>query len=186
MVESSVWRPVRQVEHLIAIFNGLFADSENTRLLCGADEPEYRPAEHSADCNRITCRADYFASALHELAHWCLAGARRRQLTDYGYWYRPDGRDPWQQRQFEAVEARPQALERLFSRACDFPFRLSLDNLGGEAVDSEAFALAVRREMQSLCQRMPRRAGLFHDALTVHFGTINARRDARIGADCAQ
>ena len=46
--------------------------------------------------------------------HWCLAGTRRRQRVDYGYWYAPEGRDEAQQAAFFAVEAAPQALESLF------------------------------------------------------------------------
>ncbi len=50
-----------------------------------------------------------FASALHEISHWCIAGKARRELVDFGYWYCPDGRDAMTQSQFEDVEVKPQA-----------------------------------------------------------------------------
>jgi elongation factor P hydroxylase len=87
-------------------------------------------------------REDYFASALHEVAHWCIAGEQRRQQLDFGYWYAPDGRSPEQQGAFEAVEYKPQALEWFFSLACGYRFRLSADNLGmpgGEMPDASEF-----------------------------------------------
>ena len=51
-------------------------------------------------------------SALHEVAHWCIASAGRRRCRDYGYWYIPPPRDATAQTEFFAVEARVQALER--------------------------------------------------------------------------
>ncbi len=155
------------------VFASCFADSENTCLLGGVDEPVYLPATGEQDQHRLYYRLDYFASALHEVAHWCIAGAARRQLQDFGYWYAPDGRDAGQQRAFEAVEARPQALEWCFSRACDFPFRVSLDNLEGDAVAGEArFRAAVNSAGQEmLAGGLPPRAQVFFNALAREFAT---------------
>ena len=85
------------------------------------NEPYYQPATGECDMHRLFYRSDYFASALHEVAHWCIAGERRRQLADFGYWYTPDGRSPQQQSAFEAVEAKPQPLDWFFSLACGYP-----------------------------------------------------------------
>lgn len=165
---------------LEAVFADCFARSERTRLIGGAAEPLYVPAGEPhegevADCHRLYYREDYFASALHEVAHWCIAGPERRLRRDFGYWYAPDGRDPGQQAAFQAVEARPQALEWCFAQACGFPFQLSLDNLqGGDAArDSErAFACAVRQRAIALKESglgpRPRR---FFEALAAVFGT---------------
>ncbi|MDX1454750.1 MAG: elongation factor P hydroxylase, partial [Gammaproteobacteria bacterium] len=106
------------VDALIRLFNSLFEDSHNTILVRGDDEPLYLPADTGHPRHRIIFAHGFFASALHEIAHWCIAGPQRRQLVDYGYWYRPDGRNAEEQRAFEDVEARPQALERIFSEAC--------------------------------------------------------------------
>ena len=112
--------------HLTRLFNREFAVSDGTELIGGAAEPYYQPgAPH-----RVYFRADYVRSALHEVAHWCVAGASRRQLPDYGYWYSPDGRDAEQQQAFFAVEARPQAVERCFCEAIGIPFSASVDNVG--------------------------------------------------------
>ena len=80
---------------LMCLFNREFALSDKTILIGGATEPYYQPGSP----HRIYFRADYVRSALHEVAHWCVAGRRRRQLPDYGYWYSPDGRDAEQQQE---------------------------------------------------------------------------------------
>ena len=113
---------------LICLFSREFAVSDKTELIGGAAEPYYEPGS----LNRIYFRADYVRSALHEVAHWCVAGRRRRQLADYGYWYSPDGRDAKQQQAFFAVEARPQAVERYFCEAIGIPFSPSVDNVGAQ------------------------------------------------------
>ena len=106
----------------------------------GGEEPLYLPSSDPDRApHRIVYREDYFASALHEVAHWCLAGVARRDREDYGYWYAPDGRDAQAQVEFERVEARPQALEWIFSDACGFPFELSADNLAAGLGPSDRF-----------------------------------------------
>ena len=113
---------------VMGLFNQEFAESDTTELIGGAAEPYYEPGS----LNRIYFRADYVRSALHEIAHWCVAGSRRRQLADYGYWYSPDGRGVAQQQAFFAVEARPQAIERCFCEAIGIPFSPSVDNVGAQ------------------------------------------------------
>ena len=112
-----------QVTHL---FNRIFDHTENTILKGGALEPYYAPGPQ----HHIYFRADYIRSAFHEVAHWSLAGARRRQLPDYGYWYSPDGRNASQQDAFFMVEAKPQAIEKRFCEAIGIPFSPSVDNAG--------------------------------------------------------
>lgn len=159
-----------RIEDVIALFNGLFADTFRTRLLCGGDEPLYLPANDGCDYHRVIFAHGFFASALHEISHWCIAGSQRRMLEDYGYWYLPDGRDAQQQRDFEAVEIPPQALELLFSRACALRFHVSVDNLGEVAVDRDDFrtrveARAERYEREGL----PQRAEAFRLALEARY-----------------
>ncbi len=151
------------------LFRGLFFRPWHTLLVGGGDEPLYRPADHRYRYHRIIYRADYAASALHEVAHWCIAGRQRRQQLDYGYWYAPDGRTAAQQRIFEQVEVKPQALEWLFATAAGQPFRLSADNLDGEG-PSPAFAGAVRRQARAYCEGgLPPRAQAFIAALASEF-----------------
>lgn len=128
---------------LVDLFNAQFAAGYDTVLVGGGDEPLYRPADAQHPRHRIIFTRDYFASALHEVAHWCIAGRRRRGLVDYGYWYRPDGRDADEQREFERVEARPQAIEWAFHVAAGSTFRVSVDNLSGAPADIERFRQAV-------------------------------------------
>lgn len=112
---------------LIALFNTVFAN-QNTVLVRGGDEPEYLAAKDGKPA-QICFAHGYFSSALHELAHWCIAGKQRRLLDDFGYWYCPDGRDAPTQRQFEALEIAPQAIECLFCLASGRKFFASADNL---------------------------------------------------------
>lgn len=162
---------------LTALFNAAFA-RENTLLLPHADawretwrgepaaEPLYLPAGVDCPHHRIVFAHGFFASALHEVAHWCLAGRERRAQIDYGYWYAPDDRDAATQAEFERVEAKPQAIEWAFSAAARFPFRVSVDNLSGIPIDRAAFEHKVRSERQRFeAHGFPPRAQRFLDAL---------------------
>lgn len=115
---------------LIQLFNVLFAE-QKVVLARSAREPEYFPAQDNQPA-RIEFANGFFASALHEMSHWCVAGKRRRTLSDFGYWYAPDGRSAAQQLAFEHVEIKPQALECLFTLACGGYFQVSQDNLFAE------------------------------------------------------
>ena len=159
-------------EDLIYLFNGLFQPSTATQLIAGHDEPEYRPADGQCRWNRILFAHEFYASALHEVSHWCIAGAARRRLVDYGYWYQPDGRTVDEQALFERVESRPQALEWIFAAAVGRRFHLSLDNLDGPGAGQRArFASEVQRHAQRYIQRgLPQRAALFRDALLDWYG----------------
>ncbi len=151
------------------VFCDCFQADYRTRLVGGADEPLYLPA--SPDCDAIIYyREDYAASALHEVAHWCIAGDERRGFEDYGYWYAPDGRNPAQQRDFEQVEVRPQALEWHFAQAAGIPFHVSADNLLAPDPGNGEFAAAVLAQARRFCREsLPSRGALFRDALARHF-----------------
>ena len=178
--------PAATPAHDPEILMGLFARTfraENTVLVPHADawrngdttrianEPVYLPASMECPHHRIVFAHGFFSSALHEVAHWCVAGKRRRELPDYGYWYQPDGRNAEQQAEFERVEARPQAIEMAFAFACKFPFRVSTDNLSGVTPDVPAFEMKVRVAFERFRQHgFPPRAQRFMDVLTQHYG----------------
>lgn len=154
-------------KQLIDLFNGQFLSLLNTCLEAGHPEPVYLPATKMSPA-RVCFRADYPSSALHEIAHWCIAGSDRRELEDYGYWYEPDGRSGARQKAFEKVEVKPQALEWIFSIAAGIKFRISADNLdaSGEAVDSSDFAAKVVFQAQQYLQKgLPERAEDFCRAI---------------------
>lgn len=158
------------------VFDRCFGTDYRTCLVGGAAEPLYEPAQSGAGAHRIFYRYDYPRSALHESAHWCIAGERRRQQLDYGYWYQPDGRDAAAQVLFERVEARPQALEWFFCQAVGLPFQVSIDNLDGDPVDPFPFSLAVWQQARRyLAEGLPPRPQRFYAALRQHFGTASAR-----------
>lgn len=198
---------LHQAEDLVVLFNDLFARRENTLLVSGGEEPLYLPVKSqpvkslpvkslpvksqptschatNKDCrfNRVIFTRDYFASALHEVSHWCIAGPVRRQQVDYGYWYYPDGRTTQQQQLFESVEVKPQALEWVFAQAAGSRFRLSLDNLSGEAKTlSREFAQAVVEQARlyatsSIHNAMAERASLFCHALMTFYDRPYALR----------
>ena len=157
------------------VFNDCFADSCNTQLVGGAAEPFYQPADEPGAYHALHYRGDYFASALHEVAHWCIAGAQRRQQVDFGYWYTPEGRSVEQQCAFETVEYKPQALEWFFAQACAYRFQVSPDNpdlASTGLLDTEVFQYRVLQ--QALTWKavgLPTRAGVFYAALCREFGT---------------
>jgi elongation factor P hydroxylase len=142
-------REIKKASDLIRLFNRCFKSSENTLLIGDASEPIYLPADEKSSFHRIFFTQDYFSSALHEVAHWCVAGSQRRKKVDYGYWYLPDGRSAQQQQAFEQVEVKPQALEAAFSMACNIQFRVSVDNLSGEETCSKPFELAVKKQLST-------------------------------------
>lgn len=149
------------------IFSDCFRAEFSTVLEGGAPEPLYRPSpDPTRSPHRVLYRDDFFASALHETAHWCLAGPKRREVEDYGYWYVEDGRSLDEQVEFERVEAKPQALEWIFADACAFEFHLSADNLESGVTSSGRFEVAVRAEKENFLQvGLPKRAQMFHAAL---------------------
>lgn len=134
-------------------FEQCFSDY-NTRLKPGADEPFYQAASTSSPAI-IHSNRDFFSSALHEVAHWCIAGFKRRQQNDYGYWYEPDGRSPARQSEFFEVEIKPQALEWAFHIASQIPFRLSLDNLNQtlDVGEIKKFQNAVFEQLQKYAEQ---------------------------------
>ncbi len=162
-----------QYQDLIRIFNQNFSPSMNTQLVKGGDEPLYAPLDETCEYHRIIFAHGFFASALHEVAHWCLAGASRRLLEDFGYWYIPDGRDQEQQLKFEQVEIKPQAIEWAFCVAVGKKFDVSVDNLSGTGnTDRAAFKLAVYQQVQIyLSAGFPRDAQVYIAALADFYQT---------------
>ncbi|MFC3908195.1 elongation factor P hydroxylase [Legionella dresdenensis] len=159
-------------QDLITLFDRCFAEKYNTRLIKGGDEPLYLPADDTRPYHAIYFAHGFFSSALHECAHWLLAGKNRRQLIDYGYWYAPDGRTAEQQLLFQQVEVKPQALELILATACNHPFRVSIDNLNGVEADTEGFKQAVYQQAVQYCQQgLPKRAAVFTDALCEFYGS---------------
>nr|WP_211091959.1 elongation factor P hydroxylase [Vibrio agarilyticus] len=152
---------------MIAIFNRTFFDDYNTQLVCGGDEPIYLPATTAHPHHRVIFAHGFYASGLHEIAHWCVAGPARRLLEDFGYWYAPDGRTKAQQAAFEEAEIRPQAYEWILAQSAGFPFDVSCDNLsGGFDIDRLAFKRRVLDEVQKiLLEGLPPRVMLLAKAL---------------------
>ncbi|MGO2019354.1 elongation factor P hydroxylase [Psychrobacter sp.] len=156
-------------ECLIQLFNTLFSD-QNVILVRSKGEPEYFPAQNNEPA-RIEFAHGFFASALHELSHWCIAGESRRRLPDFGYWYAPDGRSAAQQQAFERVEIKPQALECLFTLACGRSFQVSQDNLFAD-FDTSASTF-VRDVYQQVKEYIARPHTLPRDAKTLLFTLLS-------------
>jgi len=157
-------------DQLVKLFNTTFLDSHNTQLICCEEEPIYRPADENNPHHRIIFAHGFFASALHEISHWCVAGKERRLLEDFGYWYEPDGRSAERQAEFEKVEIKPQALEWIFSVSAGFKFHFSADNLALNNQPSEVFKRAIYQQVQSyLTDGLPKRAQMWSDSLINHY-----------------
>ncbi|MBT3673417.1 MAG: diaminobutyrate-2-oxoglutarate aminotransferase [Porticoccaceae bacterium] len=170
-----------KLQLITTLFSAEFELSFNTILIGGADEPLYLPATQESRICRIFYRQDFISSALHEIAHWCLAGNQRRLLEDFGYWYHPDGRNVNEQAIFEAAETKPQALEWMFAVACGHGFRVSADNLEGLDDDgpSYLFRQGIVNQAKSWCisEELPPRAAIFLERLNEAFGNSNVRCD---------
>lgn len=163
-------QPGHCTDSLIELFNRTFATSHNTRLVRGDSEPLYLPASNKCNYHRIIFAHGFYRSALHEIAHWCIAGKVRRQLADYGYWYKPDGRNTDEQRNFEYVESKPQALEWLFCLSAGHTFEVSADNLTTYA-QPDQFQARVEQQLEwYLTNGLPPRAAIFSHALQDYYG----------------
>ena len=155
------------------LFDREFAETCNTRLQRSPDQdPVYLPADTRCPYHRILFAHGFFASALHEVSHWCIAGPARRLQPDFGYWYCPDGRNTIEQQDFERVEVKPQAIEWMFAQACDYPFQVSVDNLSGRSGDPAAFKRAIHDQVLWYCRHgLPARAEQFRRALAGYYAT---------------
>ncbi len=157
-------------QDLVLLFDQLFAEAFNTRLIKGDGEPVYLPAGAGQEYAQVVFAHGFYASALHEIAHWCLAGEKRRELEDYGYWYCPDGRNQQQQDAFEQVEVKPQAIEWAFCLAAGKSFTVSTDNLDGVEPDRQQFQNKVQQQLKDyLLFGFPPRAQQFIDALQAFY-----------------
>ena len=157
-----------KLDQVLDVFHGTFAGGD-VRVAGGFPEPFYLAPQGGAPAE-IRFTRDYLNSSLHEIAHWCIAGRERRQRDDYGYWYRPDGRNGLEQQEFFRAEAGPQALEWAFALACGETFRMSLDNLGGEVSGEAEFAAALEGKLAGyLTAGFPERAGRFLKGLMARF-----------------
>lgn len=159
-----------KLDSLIELFNDLFGSTENTILKSGAEEPFYQAAKAHAPAI-IYSREDYYSSALHEIAHWCIAGKARREIDDFGYWYRPEGRSEAEQVEFERVEIKPQAIEWALSLACEHPFHFSADNISQGIEASDEFKMNVKAQLKEYLEKatLPPRAQLLFERLNQVF-----------------
>ncbi len=162
---------VHHYKDIIALFNHCFYEPYNTQLVKGDDEPIYLPADPNVAHHRIVFAYGYYASAMHEIAHWCVAGAERRLKEDYGYWYHPDGRDETTQAEFEKVEIKPQAIEWILSVSAGFEFKVSCDNLNGSfEPDRHTFKAKIHQQVKTyLEQGLPKRVATLAKALSTHY-----------------
>lgn len=159
---------------LETLFSQAFESTFNTLLKGGEKEPFYAVAKQNNEKHCLYYREDFFASALHEIAHWCIAGKDRLQLDDFGYWYVGEERCRQQQKRFLEVEVKPQALEYLFSLAAGFPFKISIDNFLMDRQDLmvQSFSIAVLEQAKVYLNKLPNRASQFINLLHNHYNTL--------------
>ena len=115
-----------------------------------AEEPFYEAPKFGENAI-LHFRSNFPRSLLHEIAHYCLAGDRRRQLDDFGYWYSPCGRSQEEQAKFEAVEARPQGLEKALCEIVGLKFSPSLDDFSGRLPDVGGVGAEVMQQWYKAC-----------------------------------
>ncbi len=174
-------------QDLIHLFNDTFFEGYNTRLIKGGNEPLYLPAnslpqsgspdttalnDKVCSYHQIIFARGYYASAFHEISHWCQAGEARRLLEDFGYWYQPDGRNELEQKKFEQVEVIPQAIEWAFNAAAQRQFHVSSDNLNGFQADTNSFQKKVFQQVKVFLDKgFPERANQFIEVLAQFYNT---------------
>src|SRR4051794_37333932 len=150
-------------------FDRTFLASHRTFMVGGGAEPLYQPGDAYTPA-RIRFTRDFPASALHEAAHWCLAGAQRRTRRDYGYWYEPGPRDARTRAAFFAAECNVQAVEASFAEVCGVRFVVSADDFAAPHDALEAFERSVAHRIGELHARgLPPRAAAFRAALLREF-----------------
>lgn len=135
---------------LIKLFEAVFPHIE---VIGGADEPFYQAAKKNSKA-KVYFRANYPRSLLHEMAHYCLTGKKRKELDDYGYWYNECGRTEEEQKLFELVEARPQGLEKAMCKAIGIDFSPSLDDFSGRPA-SKSFLQNIDFHYQQMISNPP-------------------------------
>lgn len=161
---------IYDVTDIITLFNECFQKDYQTILVRGGDEPLYVPANDNCPYHQVIFARGFFSSALHEIAHWLIAGPQRRLQEDYGYWYIPDGRNEAQQKDFEKVEVKPQALEWILSDSCGYPFQISVDNLNGTPMDIQTFREAIIKQKETFLHKgLSARAKVLCEALEIHY-----------------
>jgi hypothetical protein len=152
-------------DEICLLFNRCFGEIFGVEILGGADEPVYLPASDPKPAQLIF-RANYAASALHEAAHWCIAGSKRRGQIDFGLIYICEPRTQEQQQRFFSAEVRTQSLECNFASAANLAFNPSADNLN---CDVQIFAEAIKdfnpKTLAWLESKAGARALKFRDAL---------------------
>ena len=171
-------------ETISDLFNSTFENKYRVRLIGGAAEPTYLPPTNKKT-GAICFREDFASSALHEVAHWCLAGRDRRKMVDFGYEYISPPRDEIAQKIFFQAETHVQGLERLFSEVSGVSFSASLDNLDCDEATTKKmsrlvleFETALETESQNWKLKIGRnpslRASIFCDSLhEIHTGSSN-------------
>lgn len=157
-------------DDLITLFFQCFAKDYRCILVPGAEQPLYLPASTESLHHQIFFTRDYFASALHEVSHWCLAGDSRRKRKDYGYWYTPEPRTLEEQLAFFQAEIKPQATEWLFSACAGSKFRVSIDNFDCDISEHiTAFKDSVYTQVVSDLTNLSSRVEQFAKALSYYY-----------------
>ncbi|MBF0659521.1 elongation factor P hydroxylase [Psychrobacter sp. NG25] len=132
-------------------------------IIGGVDEPYYEAPKANTNA-KIFFKENYPRSLLHEIAHYCLAGQKRRKLDDYGYWYTECGRTSEEQELFQLVEARPQGLEKAMCEAIGIHFSPSFDDFSGRPI-SEVFLKNLEVNYQEMITNPPPTARIALEAL---------------------
>jgi elongation factor P hydroxylase len=147
---------------IVACFAACLGGGYNTVLQGGGDEPLYLPARGGGPAT-IIYRHDYAASALHEVAHWCIAGPHRRTLKDFGYAYIAPPRGAAAQARFCALETKTQALEAIFAAAAGVEFTVSTDDLDADPAEAEFQRGEFMRDVMQIIPRTQMWVDTSHD-----------------------
>jgi elongation factor P hydroxylase len=159
-------------QDIVDVFARCFWLSHATQLVGGAAEPLYQPSARAGEPHRLFYRENFAASALHETAHWCIAGSARRTQVDFGYVYNQPPRSARAQAAFFAAELKVQALEQVFCAAAGLVFVPSADQIGVNLNEFRQQLETYQSELKGWMKNSgDRRAQKFEQALLRHAGS---------------
>jgi elongation factor P hydroxylase len=154
----------------IHLFNSEFKDTEATMIAESPDEPIYLPADEINPLNRILYTKDSYTSVLHEISHWCIAGAERRKKVDYGYWYKPESQTPEEAELYKKFESKTHGIEWIFCMAAGVPFHIIPNNVAaGFEISQDLKEGVYAATLNYLNHGLPVHAEQFKKSLLKHY-----------------
>ncbi len=132
------------------------------------------PADAEVPYNRIVFAHGFYASAIHEISHWCIAGKARRELVDFSATgIARMGVMPKRKASLKMLKRSRRHSTGCSVLAAGYPLNVSCDNLEGDfEPDRVVFQRRVHAQvMDYLANGIPERPARFIKALQNYYHT---------------